>query len=124
LISESAWEEMTCLFAPSLVEDDNITQTIKNNGSVLGRGVLGAVTFGVGGAVVGALSASSNKTIDTKTIIRKIRFGITINDLDNPLNNFVVFEGNISPNSKEYNNIKSKLVSLVSRVKISSGLFK
>lgn len=108
----------------SLVEDDNITQTIKNNGSVLGRGVLGAVTFGVGGAVVGALSASSNKTIDTKTIIRKIEFGITINDLDNPLNNFVVFEGNISPNSKEYNNIKSKLVSLVSRVKISSGLFK
>ncbi|HEZ7959225.1 TPA: hypothetical protein ACQZE6_004922 [Escherichia coli] len=108
----------------SLVEDNNVTQTIKNNGSTLGRGVVGAMTFGVAGAVVGALSASSSKTIDTKKVIHKIELGITINDLNNPLNNFVIFEGNISPESKEYNNIKGKLASLVSRVKISSGLFK
>lgn len=86
--------------------------------------MLGAVTFGAAGAVVGAISASSNKTIDTKKLIHKIELGITINDLNNPLNNFVVFEGNISPESKEYNKIKDKLQSLISRVKISSGLFK
>ncbi len=38
LISESAWEEMTCLFAPSLTRDGIIVSTLGRNGSIhLGR---------------------------------------------------------------------------------------
>ncbi|EBX1374180.1 hypothetical protein DQ824_22825 [Salmonella enterica subsp. enterica serovar Newport] len=105
----------------TVTEDDTITQSSKANGSVIGRGLIGSAVFGVTGAVIGATSAVSNRTIESKRDISKISLNIVSSNIDDCLNRFVVYEGRLDVTSKEYNTLKEKLTSLFTKIKVASG---
>lgn len=107
----------------SIIENDNVVQSYKTNGSVVGRGLVGATLFGAAGAVIGAGSALSDKTITSKRFVDNIKLSIVSNNLQDHLNIFSMYEGRVDASSKDYSSLKDKITSLAAKIKVASKLF-
>lgn len=88
-----------------LLEDDS---HVTSGG--LGRSLVGAVTFGPAGAIVGSVTGKKK----TKKTIESLLIRVTVNDIDNPIIILPIITKKTKTSSKEYNrafNLSQKIVS-------------